>query len=57
MIISGGAGNISAWEVERVLNSSVDPESAVVGVPAEVGEEDLKAFIQCVPGATLDPWN
>jgi len=48
--------NISAWEVERVLNSHpLIQESAVVGVPAEVGEEDLKAFIQCVPGAVLDP--
>ena len=48
--------NISAWEVERILNSHpLIQESAVVGVPAEVGEEDLKAFIQCVPGATLDP--
>jgi len=48
--------NISAWEVERILNAHpLIQESAVVGVPAEVGEEDLKAFIQCVPGATLDP--
>ncbi len=48
--------NISAWEVERILNSHpLIQESAVVGVPAEVGEEDLKAFIQCVPGATLAP--
>jgi crotonobetaine/carnitine-CoA ligase len=48
--------NISAWEVERILNSHpLIQESAVIGVPAEVGEEDLKAFIQCVPGAALDP--
>lgn len=48
--------NISAWEVERILNSHPSiQESAVIGVPAEVGEEDIKAFIQCVPGATLDP--
>ena len=48
--------NISAWEVERILNSHpLIEESALIGVPAEVGEEDLKAFIKCVPGTTLDP--
>lgn len=48
--------NISAWEVERILNSHpLVQECAVVGVPAEVGEEEIKAFIHCVPGAALDP--
>jgi carnitine-CoA ligase len=48
--------NISAWEVERILNSHpFIEESALIGVPAEVGEEDLKVFIKCVPGAMLDP--
>jgi len=48
--------NISAWEVERVLNSHpAIQESAVVGVKAEVGEQDLKVFIKLVPGAALDP--
>jgi crotonobetaine/carnitine-CoA ligase len=48
--------NISAWEVENLLNSHpLIEESALIGVPAEVGEEDLKAFIKCQPGATLDP--
>jgi len=48
--------NISAWEVERVLNSHPDiQESAVLGVDAEVGEQDIKAFILCRPGAAVDP--
>jgi crotonobetaine/carnitine-CoA ligase len=48
--------NISAWEVERVINAHpVIEESAVVGVQAEVGEQDLKAFIKCTAGRILDP--
>jgi carnitine-CoA ligase len=48
--------NVSAWEVERVLNSHPDiQESAVVGVDAEVGEQDIKAFVLCRPGIAVDP--
>jgi crotonobetaine/carnitine-CoA ligase len=48
--------NISAWEVERIINAHPDiQESAVVGVQAEVGEQDLKAFIKCGAGGILDP--
>lgn len=48
--------NISGWEVERVLNSHpMIQESAVIGVDAEVGEQDLKAFIKCADGAVLEP--
>ncbi len=48
--------NISAWEVERVLNSHPDiRESAVIGVDAEIGEQELKAFVVCAAGATLEP--
>ena len=48
--------NISAWEVERVLNSHPKiEESAVMGVDAEVGEQELKAFIKCAAGSTLEP--
>lgn len=50
--------NISAWEVERVLNSHpAIQESAVVGVKAEVGEQDLKAFVKLTPGVALDPFD
>ena len=48
--------NVSAWEVERVVNAHPDiEESAVVGLDSEIGEQDLKVFIKCVAGITLDP--
>lgn len=48
--------NISAWEVERVLNSHPDiKESAVIGVDAEIGEQELKAFVVRTAGATVEP--
>ena len=48
--------NISAWEVESVLNSHPDiKESAVIGVDAEIGEQELKAFVVCAAGATIKP--
>ena len=48
--------NISAWEVERVLNSHPKvQESAVLGVDADVGEQELKAFIISTDGSILEP--
>ena len=48
--------NISAWEVERVINAHpAVAESAVVGVQAEIGEQDLMVFIRCATGYDLDP--
>jgi len=48
--------NISAWEVEHTINAHPDiQECAVVGVAAEIGEQEVKVFIKCVPGITLDP--
>ena len=48
--------NISAWEVEHIINGYPGiQESAVVGVTAEIGEQDLKVFLKCAPGITLDP--
>ena len=47
--------NISAWEVERVLNQHpAVEESAVIGVPDGIGDEDLKAFIRVAVGHELD---
>ena len=44
---------MAPYDVETVLNQHPAVfESVVVGVPAEVGEEDVKAFIQLKPGAT-----
>ena len=38
--------NISSFEVERILNScDVVAESAVVPVPSELGEDEVKAFV------------
>jgi crotonobetaine/carnitine-CoA ligase len=46
--------NISAFEVERVLDTHpAVAESAVVGVPSEIGEEEVLAVL--VPRASLDP--
>lgn len=46
--------NISAWEVERAIN--LHPavlESAVFGVPSELGEDEVMAVIQLKPGEAL----
>ena len=48
--------NVSAWEVERIFNTHPDIEvCAVVGVQAEIGEQDLKIFIRTTAEAVLDP--
>ena len=48
--------NVSAWEIERVVERlDCVEECAVVGVPAEVGEEDIKLFVKARHGAALDP--
>ena len=37
--------NISAWEVERVINEHDDvEESALVGVPGELGDDELLIY-------------
>jgi crotonobetaine/carnitine-CoA ligase len=48
--------NISAWEVEQVLQSHPDVASAaVVPVPSELGEDDVLACVVPREGASLDP--
>ncbi|HYA71409.1 MAG TPA: AMP-binding protein [Thermoplasmata archaeon] len=48
--------NLAPYDVETVLNRHPAVfESVVVGVPAELGEEDVKAFIQLQPGAHPSP--
>lgn len=43
--------NVSAWEVERIINEHPDiEECAVIGVPGDMGEEDIKVFIKCRAG-------
>jgi crotonobetaine/carnitine-CoA ligase len=46
--------NISSFEVEAVINSNPAVlESCVVGVPSDVGEEDVKTVVVLRPGQTL----
>jgi carnitine-CoA ligase len=48
--------NVSAWEVERVAAAHPDVEDcAVIGVAAEIGEQDIKLFVQPKPGAVISP--
>jgi len=48
--------NISAWEVERVVGEhSAIEECALIGVPGELGDDELKLFVRLVSGAQLDP--
>lgn len=48
--------NVSAWEVERIVNEHPDvEESALVAVENEFGDEDLKLFVKLVPSAHPDP--
>jgi len=48
--------NISAWEVERVVDEHPAVErSALVGVATDVGEQDLKLFVKPAAGCAPDP--
>ena len=48
--------NISAAEVEQVIETHEDVlECAVIGVPSELAEEDVMAWIVLRPGAALTP--
>jgi carnitine-CoA ligase len=47
--------NLSPLEVEEVLEQHpAVQESAVVGVPSELSEEEVKAFVVAAPGTRLD---
>jgi crotonobetaine/carnitine-CoA ligase len=48
--------NVSAVEIENALASFAGVrEVAVVGVPSELGEEDIVAYVAPEPGVSLDP--
>jgi crotonobetaine/carnitine-CoA ligase len=48
--------NVSSFEVERVVNEHPAVyESAVVGVPSEMSEEEIKAVIVPRSGSEIDP--
>ena len=47
--------NVSAWEVEHVAATHPSVEDcAIIGVAADVGEQDIKLFVKPKAGATLD---
>jgi crotonobetaine/carnitine-CoA ligase len=47
--------NLSPAEVEAVLERHPDvAEAAVIGVPSELSEEDVKAFVVAAPGRAID---
>jgi carnitine-CoA ligase len=47
--------NLSPTEVEAVLERHPDiAEAAVIGVPSDLSEEDVKAFVVAVPGRDPD---
>jgi carnitine-CoA ligase len=47
--------NLSPAEVEAALQRHPDvAEAAVVGVPSDLSEEDVKAFVVAAPGRTID---
>ncbi|MFC4003084.1 AMP-binding protein [Prauserella oleivorans] len=48
--------NISAWEVETVVNAHPGVlECAAHAVPSELGEDEIKVCVVPRPGATVDP--
>ena len=48
--------NVSAWEVERVINAHpAVEESGVVGVLSDMGEQEIRVFVQLAPRQKLEP--
>jgi crotonobetaine/carnitine-CoA ligase len=48
--------NISSWEVEQILNDHpAVAETAVIGVPSELSEEEVYAVIVLKEDCTLEP--
>jgi len=48
--------NVSAWEVEHIAGAYPTVEDcAIVGVAAEIGEQDIKLFVKPKHGCEVDP--
>jgi crotonobetaine/carnitine-CoA ligase len=48
--------NVSAFEVEKVLCSHpAVADVAAIGVPSELGEEDIKVYVELLPGLECEP--
>ena len=55
-IIRRRGENISSQEVENVIKANPTVlDCAVVAVPSELGEDEVKAYVTPRPGATVDP--
>jgi crotonobetaine/carnitine-CoA ligase len=55
-IIRRRGENLSPAEVEEALAAHPDvAEVAVIGVPSDLSEEEVKAFVVAAPGAAADP--
>ena len=55
-IIRRRGENISSQEVEDIIKRNPDVlDCAVLAVPSELGEDEVKAYIMPRPGVTLDP--
>ena len=53
---AAGGENISSQEVENVIKRNPDVlDCAVLAVPSELGEDELKAYVTPRPGAKVDP--
>ncbi|MGH6914899.1 MAG: AMP-binding protein, partial [Geminicoccales bacterium] len=50
-----GGENVSAWEVEHTAAGHPQVEAcAMVGVPSELGEQDIKLFVKPRPGQSIE---
>jgi carnitine-CoA ligase len=48
--------NVSAWEVEHVAaDHPAIEDCAMIGVPADIGEQDIKLFVKARNGFRVDP--
>lgn len=48
--------NVTAFEIEHVAAQHPAVEDcAMIGVPAEIGEQDIKLFVKAKPGVEIDP--
>ena len=48
--------NVSAWEIERAVSTCPGVEEcAVIGVPSELAEDEIKVFVRAAAGVQVDP--
>ena len=49
------SSDLSAWEVEHVaLEHPAVEDCAMIGVAAEIGEQEIKLFLKAKPGQAID---